>query len=189
MSFDGGELTKKLAVFVACVAMSMLIGSVPAAADEDQRDWGPPMPGVALKTGAGLYHSVPCGCIDRGIWDTELSGRLHFGWRAAVEGGLHYGAMLLGGRFPTQGWSVGGRFNLLSERGRWWEGLGIRAGYKRWAAMGMRETGTHTAYGALNWSVQVFSHLYIETDALVSRTFQTLSHWEFGARLGVATRF
>ena len=160
-----------------------------AHADEEAGGFGPPRPGLAIKTGGGLYYSVNCGCADRSLVETELSGRVHFGWRGGLEAGINVGSMLLGGRFPTYGWTAGGRVTILPERGRWWEAITVRAGYRRWTAMGMRANGTHGGYGALNWAVEVLPHLYLEADALVGRTVRVMPHWEFGGRVGVSTRF
>ncbi len=180
---------RTIVIALAAAFLVMTLGVVPAHADEEGQSAWPPMPGVALKTGGGLYHSIPCGCFDRGMWSTELSGRLHFGDIGALESGVEYGAMLLGGNFPSQGWSVGGRVSILPQKGRWWDGLSLRSGYRRLLVMGTRPGGIPGVYASVNWSVQVFSHLYIETDLLVSRTFRTLRHWELGGRMGVATRF
>ena len=181
-------MTTRTVVMIACFLATLAIPIAVSAEDGDS-SWGPPLPGVALKTGGGLYYSVPCGCVDRGLWDNELSVRLHFGWRGALEVGAHQGAMLLGGRFPSTAWSGGMRLTIPSEKGRWWEGISVRGGYKHWRAMGMRSPGTNGVYGALNWSIETFPHVYVEADLLTSRTFRVMPHWELGGRIGVSTRF
>lgn len=175
-------------VMVLIVGICVVFSGVHDA-HADERSWWPPMPGAAVKTGGGLYHSVACGCVDRGVWSTELSARLHLGDVGAIESGVEYGTMILGGGFPSQGWSVGGRVSILPQKGRWWDGLSLRSGYRRWLVMGTRPGGIPGVYGSLNWAVEVVSHVYIEADLLTSRTFRTLRHWELGGRLGVATRF
>ena len=155
----------------------------------DADDVWPPMPGAAIKAGAGLYRSVPCGCVDRGLANVEFSGRLHFGNRGAIEADIQRGTMLLGGNFPSQGWSVGGRVTLRPQHGRWWENLSARAGFRRWQTMGMRADGTRGFFTAINWAVEVAPHIFLEGDIIGGRTFVDMQHWNLGARFGVATRF
>ncbi len=176
---------------VVAVAVAVLVAVAPGVvgADEGDSELWPPMPGVGLKAGVGTYYSVPCGCFDRRLVNGELSARLHFGHRGAVEADIQRGSMLLGGRFPSQAWSIGGRVNVLPNVEQWWDGLSVRLGYRRWQTMGMRTSGTHGVYGALNWAVEVLPHVYVEADALGGRTFVDMPHWHLGARLGVATRF
>lgn len=170
--------------------LAAVVAGWPAVATADSGDdlW-PPMPGAAVKLGGGFYHSVPCACADRKLWNVEASGRLHFGRIGAIEAGYERGAMLLGGRFPSGGFSAGARVSILPQKDRWWDGLSLRTGYQRWWVMGMRASGTNGMYGALNWAVEVFPHVYVEADALASRSFRVMPHWELGGRLGVATRF
>lgn len=149
----------------------------------------PLRPGMALKSGGGFYRSVPCQCVDRHLWTTQLVARMHLGWRATIEADLQFGSMLLGGRFPSEGWALGGRVALMEPQGRWWDGLHVRAGYRQWRVMGMRAEGSPGGYGALNWELEVFRHFYIEADAVVGRTFQAMQHWYLMGTAGVSTRF
>lgn len=163
------------------------------SADEEQRGderglW-PPMPGVAIKTGGGMYHSVPCGCVDRGVWTNELAGRLHFGHLADIEATLQRGTMLLGGRFPSSGWSVAGRLAVIWQNDAWWDGLTAGAGYRRWQVMGMRSPSTGGPFGVVNWAVELFPHVHAELEAVGGRTFGAMPHWHLEGRLGVSLRF
>lgn len=151
------------------------------------RFW-PLRPGVAIKSGGGLYRSVPCGCVDRGLFTSQLVGRLHFGWSVAAEADLRFGSMLLGGRFPSQGWALGARVAFWEPGQRWWDGFYLRAGFRRWSVMGMRADGTPGAYGGLNWEVKLFPHFYVEADFMMGRTFVEMPHWYFTGLLGVSTR-
>lgn len=180
MSKPGAILTTLL--------LTAVILLIPGLATADDDLW-PPMPGAAVKGGYGLFQSVPCRCFDRRVANFEVSARLHFGDRGAVEADLQQGVMLLGGNFPSSGWSVGGRLTVLPPLDRWWDNLSVRLGYRHWQTMGMRSRGAPGVYSAANWAVEVFPHVYLESDLLVSRVFRDMPHWEFGARLGVATRF
>ena len=180
----------KRVILVVLCTVAVMFGTLEVAnADEQDRSMWPPRPGLALKAGGGLYHSVPCGCFDRSLVHAELAARLHFGQRWAIEGDTQRGAMMLGGRFPSQGWAIGGMVSILPHQGRWWENVSVRAGYRWWQTMGMRAPWTNGGYVALNWAVPVTSHIYIETDALAGRMFRDLPHWELGGRLGVSFRF
>ena len=175
-------------VFGILIFLLVIFTSV-SSASADESSWGPPKPGAAIKGGGGAYYSVPCGCIDRGLWDTEVTARMHFGWRGTLETGLHRGAMLLGGRFPSNAWSLGAMMTIPSEKDRWWERISVRAGYRHWRVMGMRSQGTHGMYASLNWAVEILPYVHLEADALTGRTFRVMPHWEFGGRLGISTRF
>lgn len=173
-----------MALIVICTALIF-----PAESAAEEKSWWPPLPGVALKAGGGLYHSVPCACVDRGLFNVEVSGRLHFGYRFAMEADLQRGIMLLGGRFPSSGWAMGGRLAVLAQQGRWWEGLHVRTGYRKWFVMGMRADGAHGFYSGLSWAIETLPHLYLEFDALTGRTFGVMPHWNLEGRFGLSTRF
>ena len=175
-----------LTVFLAAI---LLISVMPSTAEAETRSAWPPMPGVALKAGGGWYHSVPCGCVDRGLFNIEVTARLHFGSWVAVEAETQRGIMLLGGRFPSSGWGAGLSAAVLPQHGRWWDGLNLRAGYRQWRVMGMREDGTAGFYTGLNWAIEVLPHLYIEAEGRTGRTFEVMPHWNYEGRLGVSTRF
>lgn len=170
------------------VAMVCVGWSTTAVADDDRPAW-PPMPGVALKVGGGLYHSVPCGCVDRGLWNVALAGRLHFGEIAAVEATLQRGSMLLGGKFPSSAFSTAARVSVLPQRGRWWDGLSAGLGYRRWSVMGMRSPGAHGAFAVVNWAVEVFPHVELEAETVGGRAFEVMPHWHLEGKLGLALRF
>lgn len=152
------------------------------------RGFWPLRPGVAIKSGGGLYRSAPCGCVDRGLFTTQLVGRLHFGWRVAAEADLRFGSMLLGGRFPSQGWALGARVGFWEPGQRWWDGFYLRAGFRQWSVMGMRASGVPGVYSGVNWEVKIFPHFYVEADVIVGRTFVEMPHWYFTGLLGVSTR-
>lgn len=177
---------------VCLIAVAVASWGVPAgaeASDGDDDGGSTPAPGVAVLAGGGPYYSLGCGCVDRGVWNIQWLGRLHFGDRGAMEGGLHQGTMLLGGRFPSRGWSLGGQVSLLSQsEDRWWDGVSAKAGYRRWAVSGMRSSGAHGAYGGLNWSVEVLPHIYVEADATAYRAFEVMSHWSLNGSLGLGLR-
>lgn len=176
-------------VLALVFVLIMLSWPAAAQAEEDSSSLWPLRPGVALKTGAGWYRSVPCRCVDRKVWNMEFVGRLHFGWRAALEADLRYGSMLLGGRFPSEGWAVGARVALFEPQDRWWDGLHMRAGFRQWRVMGMRADGSPGGYGAVNWEFEILSHLYLETDVVLGRTFRDMQHWYLMGMVGVSTRF
>ncbi len=172
---------------VAWVAALMLV-LVPMSVSADDDLW-PPMPGVGAKASAGVFYSVPCGCFDRHVVAAELSGRLHFGDVAAVEADWQPGTMLLGGNFPSQAWALGGRMRVIPQLDQWWDRVSLRAGYRNWQTMGMRADSSHGLYSAINWSVEVFPHIYVESDVMAQRVFRDMPHWSFDLRLGLATRF
>lgn len=175
-------------IVVALVAMTCIVWPAVASAQDDRPAW-PPMPGVAIKAGGGLYHSVPCDCIDRGLWSAALAGRLHFAQMATLEASLHRGSMLLGGKFPSTAWSVAGRVSVLPRQGRWWDGLSAGLGYRHWTVMGMRAAGTHGGFAVVNWAVEVFPHVQLEIETVAGRAFEVMPHWHLEGRLGVALRF
>lgn len=148
----------------------------------------PLRPGLAIKSGGGFHRSLPCGCFDRGLFTTELVGRLHFGWRAALEADFRFGSMLLGGRFPGQGWAMGGMVRLFEPQERWYDGFHLRGGFRQWRVMGMRADGTPGGYGALNWQMKVLPFLAVEVDLVAGRTFQAMEHWYFVSTAGISLR-
>lgn len=178
----------KLVGGVAVVTLLVLVVMWPAGAEADDDMW-PPSPAVGAKVGAGIYHSVPCGCVDRRLANVELSGQLHFGRLVALEADLQRGVVLTGGNFPSSGWSVGTRVGVMPAIDRWWDEISVRVGYKRWSTMGMRVDGAHGAYGAINWAPEIVSHVYLETDLIGSRVFRDMPHWSVGTRLGASVRF
>lgn len=171
----------------AVVALVVTLGAAPMASADD--DLWPPMPGAAVQGSAGMFYSVPCGCFDRNTVAAVISARLHFGEVGAVEADWQPGLMLLGGNFPSQAWSMGGRLRVLPQMDRWWDNLSVRTGYRQWQTMGMRVNAAHGAYTGINWAVEVFPHVYVESDLMAQRVFRDMPHWSFDARLGVGTRF
>lgn len=182
MNIDATEM------IAAVAAMMVMAFAAPAAVWADDDAW-PPSPGVAVTGTAALFHSVPCGCTDRSVTAAGVSGRLHFGQWGAIEAETNRGLMVLGGNFPATFWSAGGRLAILPQTGRWWENLSVRTGYLRWSTMGMRVPSSGGVTGALNWSVNVLPHLYLEMELMGARVFEHMPHWQYGGRLGVATRF
>ena len=178
---------KKIALIV-CAACVLAVAAPMTAAAEQRSAW-PPLPGIALKAGGGWYRSVPCQCVDRRLFNLDVSARLHFGDVGALEVEFQRGIMLLGGNFPTNGWAIGSRISILPQRGRWWDGLSARAGYRHWYVMGMRANGAPGAYGALSWAVPVLPYLNVETDVIAGRTFRAMQHWNLEGRLGLSARF
>lgn len=184
-------MNTKTRLMACLIAVATAGWAVPAGAEEgdDERSETTPAPGVAVLTGAGPYYSVSCGCIDRGVWNTQWVARLHFDERGAMEAGIHHGTMLLGGRFPSRGWSLGGQVSLLSQSDdRWWDGVSAKGGYRRWQVSGMRASGAHGAYGGLNWSVEVLPHVHVEADATAYRAFRVMSHWSLTGSVGLSLR-
>ncbi len=176
---------------VVAILTTLLVftAAAPAAAQEAEESRAEPAPGMAIMAGGGPFYSVPCRCVDRGVWSAQWLGRLHFGDMAALEAGIHNGTMVLGGRFPSRGWSAGGQVALLPQSDdRWWDGLSAKAGYRRWQVSGMRASGTHGMYGGLNWAVEVVSHVYLEADATLFRGFRHMPHFSMTGSLGVGFR-
>ncbi len=174
------------------IAAFMVASAAPAQAEEkvqtdDSR--AAVSPGMAVLAGGGPYYSVPCGCVDRGVWSVHWLGRLYFGDLGALEAGAYTGTMLLGGRFPSRGWSAGAQVLILPQSDeRWWDGLSAKSGYRRWQISGMRASGANGIYGGLNWSVEVLPHVHVEADATANRAFRTMSHWSFEGSLGIGFR-
>lgn len=193
MRTTGGkmEMMRRWAVIFGALLLVLLVQVVwpGQARADDANDLWPPMPGIAIHSGGGWYRSVPCGCVDRGLFNVDLTARLHFGRAVTMEAQMQRGVMLLGGRFPSSGWAAGASAAVLPQRGRWWDRLSLRGGYRQWSVMGMRAPGTRGFYAGLNWAVPVMSHLFIEAEVRTGRTFGDMPHWPMEGRLGVSTRF
>ena len=156
--------------------------------ESPQRALLPLRPGLAIKSGGGLHRSIPCNCFDRGLFTAEFVGRLHFGWRLALEADFRFGSMILGGRFPGEGWAVGGMVRLFEPGSNWMHGAHLRAGFRQWRVMGMRGDSSPGPYGALNWQFPALSFLSFEVDLVAGRTFEAMEHWYFAATGGVSIR-
>ncbi len=178
--------TRWLVIFVV-VGMLAWSGSAEASEVEAENRWSGLGFGVAVKSGAGWQRSVPCGCVDRGLFTTEFAGRLRYR-RVGLEADLRFGSMLLGGSFPAEGWAVGGRVEVVRARESPWGALHVRGGYRHWRVMSMREDSPGI-FGGVSWEIPIVGPLGLEVDAVGGRTFRALEHWFLMGTLGVGVRY
>ncbi|RAL22213.1 hypothetical protein DL240_10190 [Lujinxingia litoralis] len=145
--------------------------------------------GVLVRGGMAAYRSQGCACFDRSTWQAGLGVRGYLGAHFSVELSLHYGMMLLGGNFPLNGWEAAARWEFLPEAAVWYRGLYARAGYTSMSVMGMRQASLPGAAGAVGLGFELTPMLRVETEFGARRLFGDMGHWQFGAQLGLATRF